>query len=270
MDLTTLARTKAYIGGNMSVNVDSILIPLISRASDQACQYASRRFQRSTYTSRKLNGNGSQRLMLPDNPIISVTDPVYVDSTAYSLTTDTTSSGFQYDSKFIYLMGGAAFDKGLRNITITFEAGYATTQDGYVPAAPGPYALTPVSGSGVDPLGDPAQTAGPASVDRGVTKAGVAMVKVGSGPATGQYSFADGVYTFASADAGAAVTMTYDFVPGAVEQAVIEMVATSFERRKNLGVTSRSLDRETVTFDQRSMTLAVKEMLQPYRWIISP
>ena len=47
--------------------------------------------------------------------------------------------------------------------------------------------------------------------DVGVTKGGVAMTEVASSPAAGQYSVAAGVYTFNSADHGAAVVITYRY-----------------------------------------------------------
>lgn len=73
-----------------------------------------------------------------------------------------------------------------------------------VPAAAGPYTVTiapPATGSFV--------------ADLGVTNAltGLAMLRVASAPATGQYSLnvATGVYTFAAADASLAVLISYEY-----------------------------------------------------------
>lgn len=73
-----------------------------------------------------------------------------------------------------------------------------------IPAAPGPYTLTispPSSGTFV--------------ADLGVLNAttGVQMTRVASAPATGQYSVntTTGVYTFASADQGVAITISYEY-----------------------------------------------------------
>ena len=272
MNLTTLARAKSYLGGNMGTGVDTTLSALISRASDQAMQFTSRKFQRSTYTNAKLNGTGTRRLMLPDNPIISVTDPITINGGNISASADGLALGFQYDEKFLYLFGGAEFCRGLRNVGVSWVAGYTTTETDYIPAAPGPYTIAPVVGSGVGVDGTPTNTAGPALVDRGVTNAstGAALVKVSSAPATGQYSFADGIYTFAAADAGVSVTMSYDFVPGSVEQAVLEMTGAMLKRRDNLGVSSRTLANEVVSYESKMLTAAVKEMLQPYRFVVAP
>lgn len=49
-------------------------------------------------------------------------------------------------------------------------------------------------------------------LDQGVKKAGVPMTAVASAPATGQYSVAAGVYTFAAADANAAILISYRYL----------------------------------------------------------
>lgn len=73
-----------------------------------------------------------------------------------------------------------------------------------IPATPGPYTLTispPSSGTFV--------------ADLGVFNAstGVQMTRVASAPATGEYSVvvATGVYTFAAADQGKAITVSYEY-----------------------------------------------------------
>lgn len=55
-------------------------------------------------------------------------------------------------------------------------------------------------------------------VDQGVinTTTGVGMIQVASGPITGQYSVAAGVYTFAAADAGTHVLISYGWTAASV------------------------------------------------------
>ena len=59
--------------------------------------------------------------------------------------------------------------------------------------------------------------------DFGVTYAatGVALTPVASGPTTGQYSFAAGVYTFAAADAGLAVNISYTYTAASVGSTMV-------------------------------------------------
>jgi len=269
MDLSTLARTKAYIGGNISTNADPVISALISRASDQAMQFTGRSFQRVTVNNMHLNGTGTDRLMLPYNPIISVSSVTVCDR-ALSLVTDADAVGYQYDEKFIYLCGGWEFPRGRRNVQVSFDSGFSTTQDAYIPK--GANSLTPTSGSGIGPDGAPANTSGPAVVDRGVWNYddNKWYTRVASNPAHDQYTFADGVYTFDNTDRDEQVRMEYDYVPGSVEQAGIEMVAALLKRRDNAGISSRSIGQENVVYETKMLVDAVKEMLQPYRFIILP
>lgn len=275
MDLTTLARLQNYLAGlNTAVNLGSdaqaFYAQAISRASDQCMQWTGRNFQRIDVTGARFNGSGTERMRLPNDPIIAVT-AVSVDEYAYTLSPDSLTSGFQYDTRFIYLMNGAYFRKGMRNVKVSYSGGYTTTQTANVPSVSA-YTITPTIGSGVDPTGMPANTSGPALVDRGVTYAstGVALVAVASAPAAGQYSFSGGVYTFNAADAGKSVIMSYDYVPGAVEQGVIELIGHWFSRRMNLGVGSISIDRQTVSYIDKDLPDTIKGYWQPYRYVIAP
>lgn len=272
MDLTTLQRVKDYLAGVGVTNTgaDTLYSALISRASDMAIQWTGRPFQRASM-SQRLNGTGSTQQMLPENPIISVSSLV-IDGATIPVSPDAMASGYQFDNKFVYLFGGYYFNRGMRNVAISYVAGFSTTQTSFIPANPGPYTITPVTGSGSGPDGGPMSTGGPALLDRGVTfvATGVALVLVGSNPAAGQYAFSGGVYTFAAADAGKQVTMSYDFCPGAVEQAVLEMVGTKMKQRDNLGIASKSLANETITFLDKDLSNSVKGLLGPYRYMIKP
>lgn len=273
MNLTTLQRVKDYLAGVGIVagtSADTLYAGLISRASDVVIQWTGRSFQRATYTDVRLNGSGSDTLMLPQNPIISISS-LTVDGTVIAASADALATGYQYDNKFVYLFGGACFSRGLRNVKISFVAGFTTSQSSFIPAST-PYTITPVTGSGLGPDGAPMSTSGPAITDRGVVRVstGAAFVLVGSSPSTGQYSFSGGVYTFAAADQGVQVTMSYDFVPGAVEQATIELVGMKLKQRDNLGISSKALATETITYMDKDLSAAIKGMLQPYRGLVSP
>jgi hypothetical protein len=76
----------------------------------------------------------------------------------------------------------------------------AVEETGTIPAVAGPYTIT-VANSATW------------TVDLGVffSATGVPLVKVASGPTTGQYSVAAGVYTFAAADTLLAVTISYNY-----------------------------------------------------------
>lgn len=232
-------------------------------------QYTGRTFQRASYSGLRLNGTGSDRKMMPQNPIISVSS-LSVDGRAYSPSADAIATGYQSDEKFLYLFGGT-FCRGLRNVLVSLITGYTTNQTGFIPSVT-PFTAVPVTGSGLGPDGMPAQTAGPAVVDQGVTYNGAAFTAkaVGSNLSTGQYTFGDGTYTFAAADAGKSVVMSYDFVPGSVEEALLQIIGTWMKRRSTLGVASEALATQTVTYMDKDFPASAKALLGPYRYVVSP
>lgn len=257
MDLTSIARVKQYLAGNTAnAAYDPTVSQLISRASDQVIRYCSRNFQRNSYTSTRLNGTGTAVMRLPDYPVISVS-AVALGLTDLVESADGIAAGYQFDEFRLYLFGGYLFPMGKRNVVVSYVAGYTTTDTDFIPAANGPYMLTPSEG-------------GYAFNDRGVANAttGAAFTLVGSTPAAGQYSFSGGIYTFNAADTGKQVTMSYDYVPGAVEQAVIEIVGTTLKQRDNLGINSKTLRDETISYADKDLSASVKGLLAPYRKII--
>jgi len=256
MNLTSTARVKAYLGITSSGS-DTAIDQLIARVSDQVIRWCSRPFLRTTYSGVFLNGTGSQIMRLPDSPIISLSSVILGGSngTTLSESADGNAAGYQYDDKYLYLFGGYLFPMGHRNIVVSYVAGFNATQDEFVPAAPGPYTVTPTD-------------YGYAMVDQGVTYtvAGTALTKVGSAPAVGQYTFSAGVYTFAAADAG--VSMDFDYSPGAVEQAVMEMCGADLKQRDNLGISSKTLRDESISYSDKAMSNSVVGLLMPYKKIL--
>lgn len=87
---------------------------------------------------------------------------------------------------------------------VTPNAGFkgaAVDVAGTIPATPGPYTVTPTVPS-----------SGTWLLDLGVRDtSGNNFSRVASGPATGQYSVAAGVYTFAAADQGKAVLISFEY-----------------------------------------------------------
>lgn len=257
MNLTTVQRYKTFMGGNLT-GMDTLLEQLIARASDFVVRWSGRSFQRNTYTNRILNGTGTSVLMLPDYPVISVSS-VTVNNTLIQASTSPLAFGYQYDDKALYLIGGGNWPMGKRNVIVSWVAGFVGEQTSFIPANPGPYTITPTAA--------PDGTAF-AAEDLGVvyTSSGQALTRVGSSPAAGQYSFStEGAYTFAAADAGAQVTMNYVYIPGAVEQATLELVGLKVKQRDTLGVRSRSIINESVTYEDKEMTPSIMGLLQPYR-----
>jgi hypothetical protein len=95
---------------------------------------------------------------------------------------------------------------------------YIDTTGTAIPAAPGPYTITPTppsSGTFVKDLGV------------AVLSNGVVMTRIASGtPTTGQYTVSSGVYTFAAADAGVTVLINYEYTATSTSAAILDIYNT--------------------------------------------
>ncbi len=232
--------------------VDAVIATIIPVASDVARRYTQREFPAGTRTQRR-NGTGSPMQTLPDSPIIRV-ESVQIGA----LTVDVSAgvgqaAGYWFDKTTLYLTDGSRFTQGFQNVEVTWAAGYEAEDTQDVPTGNAP-AITPVEG-------------GYAAVDLGVVAAntGTAFTRVTSAPAAGQYAFANGVYSFNTADANTPVTMTYDFVPPAVEQAVREMTILDLKQRTNLGQKSQNLNGQVLSLEHLTLPMGVKQMLDPFK-----
>lgn len=252
-DLTTLAAVKEYFVG-MTANADALLRRLITRESGHVQNYIQRTCPYAAFSDVILIGTGTASMMLPDTPVLRVS-ALSIDGRSIPAAASSTDFGYRLAKNVIYLNQGK-FPNGSASVVASWEAGFAGTFTATVPSGNSP-TITP---SGADCEG------GWAAIDRGVTYAnGSALSSVSANVAAGQYSFADGVYSFNTSDAGQSVTAAFNYVPGPIEQAVIEMVGLDLKQRDNIGQKSKSLAGETISFEQGGLTLSVKQMLDPFR-----
>lgn len=254
MALATVAAAKALLAITGS-GTDAVLASLIARASSQIETYCGRRFGVVTEnTLRRLDGTGTHVLPLPGGlPLLSVSylaiDGVEVPAAASSVDT-----GYLLGPRDVVLTSGRfPFRRGC--VVASWRAGETASEAGTVPATP--FQIEPT-------------TDGWASTDLGVALAdGTALTRIVSGtPTTGQYSFSNGVYTFAAADVGASVVMTYAPVPFGVQEAALLMAGTMLKRRESLGVTSKSLAGESITWAAPGITAELAGMLGPFRSMV--
>jgi len=261
MNLTTLANVKSYLSIT-TTNQDALIPQLIARESSLVEAWCGRQFGPVSHTAKKLNGNGSKKLVLPDNPILTVS-AVFVLGSAVPASPDGVQAGFMFDDTCVYLVGGIAsmswgerFPMVPQSVAVSWTAGYQTSETNYVPTGNTP-TITPTTG-------------GTASSVVSVTDdtAGTTLTQVGAAPLAGQFSFSAGVFTFNSAQYNHSVAMTYNYVPGPVEQAVIEMVALDLQQRNNIGINSKSLATESITYEKKGISDSAMEMLRPYRRMV--
>ena len=152
------------------------------------------------------------------------------------------------------------FTAGIQNVTITYSAGYQVAGEAArVPATP-PYTIV---------VGAPF---GAWASDGFVTNGnGGPLSPVSLAPAAGQYIASGGSYTFAAADAGTRVFLTYGYIPADLAACCMEWVAERYAYRSRIGQSSKSLGgQETMAFIVKSIPDFIAAALQPYRCVVAP
>lgn len=260
-DLTTLANLRTWLQTPAaSVADDALLGRLITAASDFINTYTSNTSFDVQSGVDVLDGSGSDFLLLRRWPVLSVESLQFsgMTITAADTTTWPPTSGFILEpppsvgAQQRLQIYGYCFPRGRGLIRVSYTSGtVATDEPAVIPATP--YQVT---------------TDAMWLSDRGVkTSAGVAMTKVASNPVTGQYAVsATGLYTFAAADTGKTVLITYGKVPPTIEQCCIELAGERYKARGRIGVNSQSLaGKESITYFQRAdMNTYVKTALQQF------
>ena len=75
-----------------------------------------------------------------------------------------------------------------------------------------------------------------------------------------------GAYAFSAGDAGAAVSISYGYIPQDVAQAALELAAERFRAAERIGLRSKSIGgQETIAYDISAISAPVMSLLQPYR-----
>ncbi len=162
-------------------------------------------------------------------------------------------AGYTFDALRVMLSGLYAFTRGYSNVALSYAAGFLIANEPQTIPGTGPFVLTTQA----------RWNAG----DRGVTYAnGTALTLVTGVPATGQYAVdANGVYTFAAADAGKVVLISYGYVPFDIEQAAVDMIGDWFKYRSRIGTLSESIEAQTITFTNTAITARAQGVLNQYR-----
>jgi hypothetical protein len=284
-DLTTLVNYKAFAGVTTS-NDDTTLARLITAMSNAFLQETNRQgIVRKKYT--EILDGGSERVKvrsvpspwfggaymggsygeygargfainLLQSPVIG--DPTLtIDGSPVPKRTDLAGSGWVLLDAYRLELIDYEFTRGVGNVQIDYEAGeYTQDERGTVPSTPG-YTI------------QAQQNDGTFLSDVGVKYAstGTALTQVSGAPIAGQYSVnATGLYTFAAADAGAAVLLSYTVRPADVEQCVIEMVQFVRRSGERSGQRSKTVGNETISFITNDWPATVQCVID--RWRIPP
>lgn len=301
MNLTSLAQVRSWVGSQAGQTTDDALLSrLIIEASQTILNYLQRADLGYTAVTEVISGRGERKVQLRNWPVIEVSslaingvaipestsasvwgfflEPVYGSSSGRAQ-----NVGIRNHASTPYPIGafpsgygmtayratdGQAereFPRGVGNIEVGYTYGYCVQDEAQTIPALTTYTITPAA-----PRGSYAQ-------DLGVKLAnGTALTKITSGtPTTGQYLPPDVtlstprlVYTFAAADAGQAVLLSYNYIPAPIEQACIEIVGERYKYKGRIGLASASLGgQETTSYIVDGLTKAIKSRLDPYRMV---
>lgn len=263
-DLTTVRAVKQYLDIKSDTD-DALLQRLITGASAFLRNWTNNNILYQKYQEVR-DGNDSDTLVAGNWPVRSVAS-LSVNNISIPAAVNGSGPGYEFDDKAFYLVSGlnirtvgggiGTFVRGRRNISIAYVAGSTQSEQATIPAN-SPYTIS------ADSLLYP--WSGDVSVEY---VGGNALALVTTAPAAGQYNMGlTGTYTFAAADAGKAVLITYVAPPADVEQVCLDAVARRYRKRSRIDEVSKSLAGETVSFSQRDLTAEMRSMLFPYKRVV--
>ena len=246
-DLASLADCKAWLGLASTAD-DALLSGLITAISRAILADLGRAIFPQTCTE-SLDGGGAA-LPLREWPVTSVQSCV-LDGVALRAAAKG-ASGYVLEAAGTappgamqrLLCRGGRFPEGPHSVAVTYRAGYEIVGEVALVPATAPYVVTAQA-----PFGPWAQ-------DTGV------------GAAPGPYTVEAGVYTLTAASAGAALALSYAYVPADLGRAALEWVADRYAARTRIGQSAKTLGgQETASFIVKAMPDVVSRLLQPYRRI---
>lgn len=189
---------------------------------------------------------GSGGIVLSEWPVTSVQSVAPAGSALRAAPAGSLTAGFTIEPPDAAPPGrpqvlriGRGAPLGAPEATIAYTAGYqVTAEPAFVPVA-APYTVVPIQAYGAW-----ASDGGAAYVSGG------ALTLATGTPARGQYAVApDGSYTFAAADAGSTVALTYGYVPADLANAAVDWIKDRIAYADRIGMQSKSLGgQETVSY----------------------
>jgi hypothetical protein len=262
-DLTTVANVKAWLGlpsePTASDTMLAALVTAASRAIYAALSRTSLLPQRYTDTI----DIESERVYLANWPIQQVTS-VILDGLVVPPAGAPPQLGFLLQPADLAPPGrpqaldifGRRFLRRRQSLIVAYQAGYAIEGEAWMAPATAPYLI-----SAAAPFGAWAS-------DLGVvySNSGLFLQATTGAPAAGQYSVSAGLYRFSASDAGAALSLSYGFIPQDLVQAATELAAERFRASERIGLRSKSLGgQETISYDTSGVSASVLALIAPYR-----
>jgi hypothetical protein len=283
-DLAQLADVKAWLAGSSGIGAgdDVLLARLITDVSGAIAAYLGRPFILPRSWSERYDGNGKTRLYLRSWPVLSVASLVVGDTTIAAAPTP--GAGVSWQAGYLLDpwdgtppgirqaldLRGHCYWGGRQNVLVSYMAGYQVTAEAATVPASTAYTVTPL------------QPFGPWASDSGVSYAnGTALTLTTNAPTQGQYQITLNPqpdqspptwsikYTFAAADAGAAVLISYGFIPAALNNACIEWVAERYRYRTRIGQSAQTVAGQmTSAYSLKDMPDFIRTSLDPFRNVV--
>lgn len=265
--LTTLANVKGWLGidtGN--TDADTLLTRLIAVASAFVLNYLNRDGLDLTEYTDIYDGYGNPFMVLRRGPVYSVEavsfSGVPISAAQGNGISNPYSGGWVLEPEYSPVGAqrinfyGYRTPRARASVAVRYNSGYVIVDEAQSIPSSGAYTITTYQ-----------LWLGNVSVAK--ASDGTVFTEVASSPTAGQYSVASGVYTFAAADAGVGVLLSYSYVPADIVQAATEMVGERYKYMDRIGIVSKALGgQETVSFSQQSMSEFVRELLSPYRNVV--
>jgi hypothetical protein len=270
--LTTLATLKDWLAiPETQTGTDDVLRRLILRASQKVYSFTGRSTFAPHLITETHDGYFRDSIMLREYPVLSI-GSLMINGVPVPQSPTAQQSGFLTEIWNGYPPGhaqtvdlfGYSTGYGSQAVLVSYYAGYQITREAQtIPSGPGPFAIS------VDaPFGSWISDGGIVRADTGA-----ALTRVTGAPSAGQYRLVDtalGDYAFSSSDAGTNILVTYGFVPGDVEQAVLEFVGDRDNYRRRIGIKERSVGGQGLTaYDDNAPSQTVLDLLQPYRRVMT-
>ena len=133
--LTSHTEIKSWLGITVTTD-DTLLDSLASSILGRFKSYMGRDILSTAYTER-YNGNGQMQMTLKQAPITAITS-LTIDEVAIPAATTSQTYGYMFENSTLYLVSGnpgvsglpgnapARFGRGMRNVYVSYTAGWST------------------------------------------------------------------------------------------------------------------------------------------------
>ena len=303
-DLTTLANVKTWLATNnytsTGAGVDAVLSPLISRWSNAILAELERPWiLPKSYVNDAYDGDGGTRQFVRNWPInsisqLAISGRIVPPSPIVPGSLVGNNFGYRFEEWDGVPPGGPQeievigirYYPGRLNVQVSYNAGYLVSDEPWTIPAPISPATNPQI-QAVQPYGIWAQDSGVLSTATPPVTYTAIPYNVSALPSVaGTYTIippdtvmsagppevlaAPGTYIFAAADQGNTVTISYGFIPNALEQIAIELVCERFLYRGRIGEISRTQNAQvTAKYDTTNeFPKYAMPVLQRYRSIL--